>query len=69
MLDPKGLRPNWSIGAVGHWSNGLESSGVRPKAQGTKGKTFCLMPDTTNIHYSSTPTLHHSVWMADLLFQ
>lgn len=44
MHDTKGLRPNWSIGTVGHWSNGLESPGVRPEAQGTKGKTFCLMP-------------------------
>jgi len=40
-----------------YWSDGSETVGLRPMAHGVRGKTFCLAPDTANIHYSSTPSL------------
>ena len=46
---------NWSIGLMEYWSDELETPGLRPRARGVRGKTFCLAPDIANIHYPSTP--------------
>jgi hypothetical protein len=64
MMRTYGLRPNWSIGAMEYWSNGLEIDGVRPRAQGARGKHLALRLtpySRFNAHYSSTPILH--MWM------
>jgi len=50
-----------------YWSDGLEAVGVRLTAQGVRGKRFALhLTPYTSLctHYSSTPTLHYSMWMA-----